>query len=321
MLQRPRRLRSTPALRALVSETRLTIDNLISPLFVKEGLKDAQAIASMPGVHQLPMSQIAAEAKRLNGLGIKSIILFGIPAKKDERGSGAHSGDGITQQAVKAIKDAAPDMMVITDVCLCEYTSHGHCGTVTDKGEIQNDPSLEILAETALSHVRAGADMVAPSDMMDGRVAAIRNKLDANGFENTPLMSYAVKYASAFYGPFRDVAESAPKFGDRKTYQMDAANAREALREAALDEAEGADIIMVKPAMTSLDIVSKLRERTHLPLAAYQVSGEYAMLHAAAQNGWLDLKGTAVESLTAIKRAGADLIVTYFAPDAAEWLA
>ncbi len=274
----------------------------------------------MPGVHQWPQSQIGAEAKRLASLGIKSVILFGIPQKKDEHASGAHAKEGITQEAIKAIKDACPDMMVITDVCLCEYTSHGHCGTVTKDGKILNDPSLEILAQTALSHVQAGADMVAPSDMMDGRVAAIRKLLDAEGFEDTPLMSYAVKYASAFYGPFRDVAESAPQFGDRKTYQMDAANSREALREAALDEAEGADIIMIKPAMTSLDIISKLRDRTHLPLAAYQVSGEYAMLHAAAKNGWLDLKATALESLTVIKRAGADLIVSYFSEDAARWL-
>lgn len=312
---RPRRLRSRDAIRKMVRETRLSADQLVLPIFVKEG--KGGPVRSMPGVSQLTVAQAVKEAANAHKLGIPAIILFGIPAKKDDEASGAYDPDGIVQRATKAIKNKIPDLVVMTDVCLCEYMSHGHCGIV-EKGKVLNDASLELLARTAVSHAEAGADLVAPSDMMDGRVAAIRNALDESGFLETPIMSYAVKYASAFYGPFRDAAESAPKFGDRKTYQMDPANVREALREAKIDEQEGADILMVKPALAYLDVIAKVREATHLPVAAYSVSGEYSMIKAAGQRGWVDEKAVMMETLLAIRRAGADLIVTYFAKEAAK---
>jgi len=316
---RSRRLRRTAPLRALVRETRLSADQLVYPLFVVPGKKVRQQVVSMPGVFRVSVDNLAAEAEALLALGINAVILFGIPEKKDGAGSGAHAKDGIVQRAIKQLKRSAPQLMVITDVCLCEYTDHGHCGFLIDN-EVDNDATLEILAETALSHARAGADMVAPSDMMDGRVAEIRAALDENGFEMVPIMSYAVKYASAFYGPFRDAAESTPQFGDRRGYQMDPANVREALREATLDTEEGADILMVKPALAYLDIIAKLREEFDLPIAAYQVSGEYAMIKAAAANGWIDGERAMEESLLAIRRAGADIIITYFAKDMAALL-
>ena len=316
---RSRRLRRTAPLRALVRETRLSADQLVYPLFVVPGKKVRQQVVSMPGVFRVSVDNLAAEAEALLALGINAVILFGIPEKKDGAGSGAHAKDGIVQRAIKQLKRSAPQLMVITDVCLCEYTDHGHCGFLIDN-EVDNDATLEILAETALSHARAGADMVAPSDMMDGRVAEIRAALDENGFEMVPIMSYAVKYASAFYGPFRDAAESTPQFGDRRGYQMDPANVREALREATLDTEEGADILMVKPALAYLDIIAKLREEFDLPIAAYQVSGEYAMIKAAAANGWIDGERAMEESLLAIRRAGADIIITYFAKDMARLL-
>jgi porphobilinogen synthase len=278
-------------------------------------------VSSMPGVFQLSINHAVDEAKRAHGLGIPAVLLFGIPAEKDEAASGAYDPEGIVQLATRAIKDAAPDLIVITDTCLDEYTSHGHCGIVDrETGEILNDVTLELLARTASSQVEAGADIVAPSDMMDGRVAAIRSELDNEGFQNTPILSYAAKYASVFYGPFREAANSGPKFGDRRSYQMDPANAREALLEVELDVEEGADIVMVKPALPYLDVVSRVRETTRLPVAAYSVSGEYAMIKAAAQNGWLDERAAVLEALTGIKRAGADIIVTYHAPDVARWL-
>jgi len=316
---RSRRLRRTAPLRALVRETRLSADQLVYPLFVVPGKKVRQQVVSMPGVFRVSVDNLAAEAEALLALGINAVILFGIPEKKDGAGSGAHAKDGIVQRAIKQLKRSAPQLMVITDVCLCEYTDHGHCGFLVDN-EVDNDATLEILAETALSHARAGADMVAPSDMMDGRVAEIRAALDENGFEMVPIMSYAVKYASAFYGPFRDAAESTPQFGDRRGYQMDPANVREALREATLDTEEGADILMVKPALAYLDIIAKLREEFDLPIAAYQVSGEFAMIKAAAANGWIDGERAMEESLLAIRRAGADIIITYFAKDMAALL-
>ncbi len=278
-------------------------------------------VSSMPGVFQLSINHAVAEAKRAHGLGIPAVLLFGIPAEKDEAASGAYDPEGIVQLATRAIKDAAPELIVIADTCLDEYTSHGHCGIVDrETGEILNDVTLELLARTASSQVEAGADIVAPSDMMDGRVAAIRSELDNEGFQNTPIMSYAAKYASVFYGPFREAANSGPKFGDRRSYQMDPANAREALLEVELDVEEGADIVMVKPALPYLDVVSRVRETTRLPVAAYSVSGEYAMIKAAAQNGWFDERAAVLEALTGIKRAGADIIVTYHAPDVARWL-
>ena len=302
----------------MVRETDLNPRHLIAPLFIKEGINKRIPIPSMPGVHQLPVNEAVIEAKELAKRGIKSVILFGIPAKKDSRASGAYDKNGGVQNAIRAIKTKIPEMAVIGDVCLCEYMDHGHCGIVNKKGEIENDSSLELLAKTALSQAEAGADMVAPSDMMDGRVRAIRGALDESGFSQLPIMSYAVKHASAFYGPFRDAAESAPKFGDRKTYQMDPANIRETLREAKIDEKEGADIILVKPALPCLDIIAQVSSRTTLPVAAYQVSGEYSMICSAAEKGWLDRKQTVIESLTAIRRAGAQLIVTYFARELAE---
>lgn len=315
MIQRPRRLRNNPVLREMLRETDVRSEHLIYPLFVKEGLTRPQAVKSMPGVFQWPLKEIAREAADCWKKGIKAILLFGIPTQKDLRASQAISAGGIVQQAVKAIKEKTPDLFVITDVCLCEYMSHGHCGIVNAKGHIENDSTLELLAQAAASHVRAGADMVAPSDMMDGRVAAIRRQLDGIGFTDTPIMSYAVKYASAFYGPFRDAAESVPQFGDRRGYQMDGARVGEALREAALDEAEGADLLIVKPALPYLDIIAKVAAKTHLPVVGYQVSGEYSQIKAAASKGWLDEKAVVAESLIAIRRAGAQLVITYFAKE------
>ncbi len=316
---RPRRMRRTETLRTMIRETTLAAGQLVYPLFIVPGKQVKRAVPSMPGVHQLSVDQLAAEAKELQALGINSVILFGIPEHKDGAGSGAHAKDGIVQRAVRELKNRAPGLLVITDVCLCEYTDHGHCGFLVND-EVDNDTTLEILAKTALSHVRAGADIVAPSDMMDGRVAEIRAALDENNFEMVPIMSYAVKYASALYGPFRDAAESTPQFGDRRGYQMDPANSREALREATLDVDEGADILMVKPALAYLDIIAKLRDEFDLPLAAYQVSGEYAMIKAAEANGWLDGDRVMQESLLSIRRAGADIIITYFAKDMARIL-
>jgi porphobilinogen synthase len=316
---RLRRFRCSETLRALIRETKVEIGDLIYPLFVVEGNKIKQEISSMPGQYRLSNDLLAKEVKDIARLGIPAIILFGIPQKKDEVGSSAYHPKGVIQQAIRAIKKATPELLVITDVCLCEYTSHGHCGVVVD-GYVDNDKTLELLAKTALSHAEAGADMVAPSDMMDGRVKAIRQALDGNGFQNTPVMAYAAKYASAFYGPFREAAESAPQFGDRRSYQMDPPNWREALREVEQDIAEGADIVMVKPALPYLDVIRKVRDTFNYPLAAYSVSGEYAMVKAAAQQGWLDEKRIVLEMLTAIKRAGADIIITYYAKEAAHWL-
>jgi porphobilinogen synthase len=320
-IQRLRRTRRTGALRGLVRETRLSPSDLVYPIFVTVGEDVKNPVASMPGVFQLSINHAVAEAKRAGDLGVPAVLLFGIPNQKDEAASGAYDPEGIVQLATRAIKDAAPELIVITDVCLCEYTSHGHCGVVEKgTGEIMNDVSLELLARTASSQAEAGADIVAPSDMMDGRVAAIRSELDNEGFQDTPILAYAAKYASAFYGPFREAAESAPAFGDRRSYQMDPANAREALLEVELDIEEGADIVMVKPALPYLDVVRRVRETTKLPVAAYSVSGEYAMIKAASQNGWLDERTAVLEALTGVKRAGADIIVTYHAPDVARWL-
>ncbi len=317
---RARRLRGTAALRGMVRETSLAAADLVDPLFVVPGAgRDRRPIAPLPGVFQMTVDALRDEAERIAALGLPAVLLFGLPETKDEAASGAWADGGIVQTAVRALKADNPNLLVFTDVCLCEYMSHGHCGIV-DGEKILNDPSLELLARTAVSHAAAGADVVAPSDMMDGRVGALRRALDAEGFSDTPLLSYAAKYASAFYGPFREAADSAPAFGDRRTYQMDPANRREALKEAAQDIAEGADMIMVKPALSYLDIVREVRELTHLPVAAYNVSGEYAMVKAAAQNGWLDEKATALEILLSIKRAGADFILTYHAKDAARWL-
>lgn len=313
---RGRRLRKNDPFRRLVRETRIAVDNLVYPLFAVPGKSVKKPIASMPGQFQLSVDYIAREARDAYELGIPAVLLFGIPPHKDEQGTGAFARDGIVQQAVKRIKNETPDMLVITDVCLCEYTSHGHCG-ILEKGRVQNDATLEVLAETALSQVKAGADMVAPSAMMDGQVAAIREALDENALEDIPIMAYAAKYASSFYGPFREAAQSAPQAGDRKAYQMDPANSDEAIREISLDVTEGADIIMVKPALAYLDIICRARQEFDLPLAAYNVSGEYAMIKAAAQRGWLDEEKAMLESVTAIKRAGADIIITYWAKDLA----
>ena len=317
---RPRRLRRNENIRRMVRETQLSVNDFIYPLFVVEGKQVKNPIPSMPGNFQLSIDLLVEEVKEVHQLGIPAIILFGIPEHKDEVGSDSMSDEGIIQRAVRAIKDAVPEMYVITDVCFCEYTSHGHCGVVTD-GDVDNDATLENLQRQVITHAKAGADMVAPSGMMDGMVGAIREALDDNGFEKIPIMSYAAKYASAFYGPFRDAAESAPQFGDRRTYQMDPANAREALYEVDLDVEEGADIIMVKPALPYLDIIRRVRDRVDLPVAAYNVSGEFSMVKAAAQLGWIDEKRVALEMLTSIKRAGADIILTYYAKDAARWLA
>ncbi|MBV9084982.1 MAG: porphobilinogen synthase [Acidobacteriaceae bacterium] len=316
-VQRLRRLRSSEPLRSLVRETRLSPSQFILPLFVCPGEGVRKEIGSMPAHAQLSIDNLVREAEECRALGIGGVILFGIPEQKDELASGAYDPDGITQRAVHALKRELPQVLVITDVCNCEYTSHGHCGFI-NKGDVSNDETLEWLAKTAVSHARAGADIVAPSDMMDGRVAAIRKALDAAGYANTPILSYAAKYASAFYGPFREAAESAPQFGDRRSYQMDPANAREAMREIELDIEEGADIIMVKPAMPYLDILCEARRNFQLPLAAYQVSGEFSMIMAAANNGWVDLNRTIFETLTCIRRAGADFVLTYFAKTAAQ---
>jgi porphobilinogen synthase len=317
---RPRRLRKNENFRRLVRETRLAADHLICPFFVVPGKGVRKPIPSMPGCEQLSPDVLVTEVKACKALGIPAVLLFGIPEKKDEAATGAFARDGIVQQAVRRIKDQAPDILVVTDLCLCAYTSHGHCGML-DRGDVDNDLTLEVLAETAVSQVRAGADMVAPSAMMDGQVGAIREALDEAGFTVAPIMAYAAKYASCFYGPFRDAAESAPQFGDRKSYQMDPANGDEAMREMMLDVEEGADILMVKPALPYLDVIRRAREEFDLPIAAYQVSGEFAMIKAAAERGWLDEKRALWESLIAIRRAGADMIITYFARDAARMMA
>ncbi len=317
--ERPRRLRGTEMLRRMVRETTLDVGDFIYPLFVTGGVGVKNRISSMPGIYQLSVDMALREVHEAWQLGIPAVILFGIPATKDPLATSGYDANEALQRCVQAIKEKIPGMMVITDVCLCEYTDHGHCGIVKD-GEILNDPTLEILSKIALSHAVAGADMVAPSDMMDGRVGALRSALDREGYTHLPIMSYAAKYASAFYGPFREAAGSAPQFGDRYTYQMDPANAREALRETKQDLAEGADIIMVKPALVYLDVIRAVKEITCCPVAAYNVSGEYAMVKAAAANGWLDEKKVVLEKLTSIKRAGADLILTYHAMDAARWL-
>lgn len=316
---RPRRLRRSENLRRMIRETRLSVDNLIYPLFVLPGKDLKNPVRSMPGVFQFSLDQLMTEVKRTMELRIPAVLLFGLPHSKDERGSEAASQSGVVQEAVRAIKDKYPDLVVVTDVCLCEYTSHGHCGLLRGH-EVDNDATLDLLAEVALSHARAGADIVAPSDMMDGRVSAIRHVLDENGFDQVAIMSYAAKYCSAFYGPFREAADSAPQFGDRRAYQMDCANGQEALREVDLDIEEGADIVMVKPALAYLDVIHRVRENFDRPVAAYNVSGEYAMVKAAAAQGWLDEERVMMEMLLAIRRAGADMILTYFAKEAAQAL-
>jgi porphobilinogen synthase len=318
-IDRPRRLRRTEALRGLVRETRLSAAGFIYPMFVCPGNKVRKEVASMPGIYQQSADQIVEESREVEALDIPGVILFGLPEKKDGRGTSSLAADGVVQKAIEAIRKAKLNLLVITDVCLCEYTDHGHCGVI-ENGEIANDPTLDILAEQALSHVRAGADVVAPSDMMDGRVGAIRAKLDAHKFENIPIISYAAKYCSGFYGPFREAAESAPKFGDRRSYQMDPGNSREAMKEVELDLEEGADVIMVKPALPYLDIIRGVRDRFDVPVAAYNVSGEYSMVKAAAQNDWIEEKRVVLEILTGIQRAGAQIILTYHAKDAARWL-
>src|SRR6201998_4859737 len=319
MVFRPRRLREKRLLRRMVRETTLSVDDFVYPLFVTHGRGVREPISAMPGQFRVSIDELLKEAKDAAGMGIPAILLFGVPAEKDARASEAYADDGIIQQAVRAVKDRVPDLLVITDVCLCEYPSHGHCGIVED-GTVRNDPTLELLARTAVSHAEAGADVVAPSDMMDGRVAAIREALDDHRLETTPILAYSAKYASAFYGPFREAADTAPSFGDRRGYQMDPANVREALRECKIDLAEGADAIMIKPALPYLDVIRAARDAFQVPLAAYNVSGEYAMVKAAARAGWLDERAAALESLTAIKRAGADLIVSYWTKDLAQWL-
>ena len=318
-VHRPRRLRRSEALRGLVRETRLATAGLIYPLFVCPGTQVRREITSMPGVFQQSADKIVEESREIEGLGIPGVMLFGLPEAKDPRGTSSTSATGVVQRAVEAIRKANLKLLILTDVCLCEYTDHGHCGVI-ENGEVANDPTLPILAEQALSHAGAGADIVAPSDMMDGRVAAIRKKLDEHKFENIAILSYAAKYCSGFYGPFREAADSAPQFGDRRSYQMDPANAREALKEVALDLEEGADIVMVKPALPYLDIIRQVRDRFDVPVAAYNVSGEYAMVKAAVQNGWLDEQRVVLEILTGIQRAGAGIILTYHAKDVARWL-
>ena len=317
---RPRRMRANAVTREFVRETTLSAKDFIDPLFVKPGTGCKDAISSMPDVFQYSIDMLEAEMEELRSLGIQAVILFGLPEHKDECGSEAYDDNGIVQQAIREIKRCCPEMYVITDVCLCEYTSHGHCGKLDENGYVLNDPTLELLAAEALSHARAGADMVAPSDMMDGRIGAIREALDDNGFTNLPIMAYSAKYASGYYGPFRDAADSAPAFGDRKAYQMDPANSNEALREVALDIEEGADMVMVKPALAYLDIMRRAADEFEFPLVAYNVSGEYAMVKAAAQNGWIDEERVVLESLLCMKRAGAKMIITYHAKDAARWL-
>src|SRR5688500_11586366 len=317
---RLRRLRKTGVLRDMVRETELSPSHLVLPMFVQLGEGGRTPIEAMPGVERLSISQAVEEAGEAHGLGIPAVLLFGLPSDKDEQGSGAYDDEGVVQLAVRALKEAHPDLVVITDVCLCGYTSHGHCGVVRPDGEIDNDTTLELLAKTALSHAEAGADAVAPSDMMDGRVAALRSQLDAEGHAELPIVSYAAKFASAFYGPFREAADSAPAFGDRRSYQMDPANGDEAVREALLDVEEGADVVMVKPALAYLDVIRRVKDATRLPVAAYNVSGEYSMIKAAAANGYLDERATVLEALTGIRRAGADIVITYHAKDAATWL-
>jgi len=318
---RPRRLRRNEGIRRMVRETKLSVDDLIYPLFAATGRKIRKEIPSMPGAFQMSVENLVKEVRVVHGLGIPAVLLFGIPKKKDAVGSDACSDDGIIQTAVRAIKDAVPDIQVITDVCFCEYTDHGHCGILTREGDVDNDATLNLLARSAVTHARAGADMVAPSDMMDGRVAAIRAALDEEGYQGIPIMSYAAKYASGFYGPFRDAAESTPQFGDRRSYQMDPPNAREALREVALDIQEGADIVMVKPALAYLDVICRVRDAFDLPVAAYNVSGEYSIVKAGEKLGWVDGGRLMMEILVSIKRAGADLILTYAAKEAAKALA
>ncbi len=322
LVHRPRRLRRLPGLRNLVRETNLTAHDFVLPLFVSEKIGERRAIASMPGVFQFSLNEIADEAKRAQELGLQAILLFGIPEEKDEQATGAYAESGVVQKALRAIKKKCPDVVAITDVCLCEYMSHGHCGVTRIDGDhfhVLNDETVDLLVKTALSHARAGADMVAPSDMMDGRIGAIREALDADGFDQTGIISYAAKFASAFYGPFRDAAESSPQFGDRRSYQMDSANAEEALREVALDIDEGADIVMVKPALPYIDILWRARERFGKPTAVYHVSGEFAMIKAAVEKGFVDERAAVLEIMTSLKRAGADIIVTYWARELAEW--
>jgi porphobilinogen synthase len=321
-LNRPRRLRRTEQLRRLTRETRLSVDQLVYPLFVAPGSGVQEEIGSMPGVYHWSVDTVTEEARRVAGLGIPAVLLFGLPESKDERGSGAYDREGIVQRAGRAIKWAVPDLLVVADTCVCEYTSHGHCGVLAnpDDPDVCNDSTLELLADTAVSQAEAGIDVIAPSDMMDGRVGAIRRALDRHGFEHVPILSYAAKYASAFYGPFREAADSAPQFGDRRTYQMDPPNVREAMKEIALDLEEGADAVMVKPALAYLDVIRAARERFDVPLAAYNVSGEYSMVKAAAANGWLDERRVTLEVLTGIVRAGADMVITYHAKDVARWV-
>jgi porphobilinogen synthase len=318
---RMRRLRRTSELRDLVRETRLAAADLIYPLFIAEGLDGREPISTMPGISRLSVAEAVSEAGEVEQLGIPGVILFGIPDDKDPEGSGAWAQDGIVQQATRAIKAAHPRLLVVTDLCLCEYTDHGHCGVLRGDGVVDNDATLELLARAAVSQASAGADIIAPSDMMDGRVAAIRRALDEEGLQDTPIMSYSSKFSSAFYGPFREAADSAPSSGDRRGYQMDSANAAEAVRESLLDAEEGADILMVKPALPYLDVIRRVKDASGLPVAAYSVGGEYAMLKAAAQNGWIDERQSVLEALTGIRRAGADIIITYHAKDAARWLA
>ncbi len=323
LVHRPRRLRRSPALRNLVRETNLTAHDFVLPLFVSEKISKRRPIASMPGVFQLPLGEIVDEARQAEDAGLQAVLLFGIPQTKDEQASGAYAENGVVQKALRALKNKCPEVVAITDVCLCEYMSHGHCGVTRIDGDhfhVLNDQSVDLLVKTALSHAQAGADMVAPSDMMDGRIGAIREALDANGFTETGIMSYAAKFASVFYGPFRDAAESPPQFGDRRSYQMDSANADEALREVGLDIDEGADIIMIKPALPYIDILWRVRERFRKPTAVYHVSGEYAMIKAAAEKGIVEERAAVLEIMTSLKRAGADIIVTYWARELAEWI-
>ena len=317
---RMRRLRRTGLLRAMVRETELTPAHMVLPMFVQLGEDSRTPIDAMPGVERLSISHAVEEAGAAHALGVPAVLLFGLPADKDDQASGAYDDEGVVQLAVRALKDAHPELVVITDVCLCAYTTHGHCGVVREDGAIDNDVTLELLAKTAISHAAAGADAVAPSDMMDGRVGALRSQLDSEGLKDTPIVAYSAKFASAFYGPFREAADSAPAFGDRRTYQMDPANADEAVREALLDVDEGADVVMVKPALPYLDVIRRVKEATRVPVAAYNVSGEYSMVKAAAAAGYLDERAAVLESLTSIRRAGADIVVTYHAKEAAEWL-
>ncbi len=315
-----RRLRRTGLLRGMVRETELSAAHLVQPYFVQLGTDERTPIESMPGVDRLSISHLVEEAGEAHAAGVPAVLLFGLPAEKDEQGSGAYDDEGVVQLAVRALKEAHPELVVMTDVCLCEYTSHGHCGVVRSDGQVDNDLSLELLAKTAISHARAGADAVAPSDMMDGRVGALRSQLDAENLKDTPIVSYSAKYASAFYGPFREAADSTPAFGDRRSYQMDPANSDEAVRESLLDVEEGADMLMVKPALAYLDVLYRVKEATNLPVAAYNVSGEYAMLEAAAAAGYIDRRAAITETLTSIRRAGADVVISYWAKEAAEWL-